>query len=90
MGIKGLSKYSKYLKDKQVERWQSNLARGSQITAQVALRRLSRICELLNTTPGDMVKKAKSNPKTFQDAIEDMVSKLETEGKSPGYITDIL
>jgi hypothetical protein len=90
MPKKDVSKYSKFLKDEQVKRWHSNLARGSPITAEVALRRLSRLCELLETTPKGMVEKAKSDLRGFQDALEDMVAKLESDGKAPGYIADLL
>jgi integrase len=90
MGRRGVSKYSAYLQDKQVSRWLKNLARGSPITAGVALRRLSRLCELLNVTPKGMVKEAKRDLAGFQDAIEDMVARLEDEGKAPGYIADLM
>jgi len=90
MGKKGVSKYSVYLQDEQVSRWLRNLARGSPITAEVALRRLSRLCELLNTTPKGMVEKAKSDLAGFQDMVEDMVARLENEGKAPNYIADLI
>jgi integrase len=90
MGKKGVSKYSVYLQDEQVSRWLRNLARGSPVTAEVALRRLSRLCELLNTTPKGMVEKAKSDLAGFQDMVEDMVARLENEGKAPNYIADLI
>ena len=37
-----------------------------------------------------MVEKAKSDLAGFQDMLEDMVARLEDEGKSPGYIADLL
>lgn len=83
MPKKNVTKYSKLLQDEQVKRWHSNLARGSQITAEVALRRLSKLCELLETTPKGMIEKAKNNMRGFQDALEDMVGKLELDGKAP-------
>ena len=46
MGKRGVSKYLVYLQDEQVGRWLKNLARGSPITAEVALRRLSKLCGL--------------------------------------------
>jgi integrase len=90
MGKKGVSKYLVYLQDEQVSRWLKNLAKGSPITAEVALRRLSKLCELLNTTPKSMVEKAKSDLAGFQDMLEDMVVRLEDEGKAPGYIADLM
>jgi len=73
-----------------VKRWHTNLARGTPITAEVALRRLSRMCELLDSTPQGIVDNARRNMKGFQDSLEDLVTRLESEGKSPGYILDLL
>lgn len=73
-----------------VKRWHTNLARGSPITAMVALRRLSRMCELLDSTPKGIVDRAKGDTKGFQDSLEDLVTWLESEGRSPGYILDLL
>jgi len=87
---KGATKYAVYLEDAGVNRWYTNLVRGSPLTAEVALRRLSRLCELLETTPKGMVDKALSDLKGFQDSVEDMVTGLESEGKSPGYILDLI
>jgi len=87
---KGKSKYTIYLEMPDVKRWHTNLARGSPITAEVALRRLSRMCELLDSTPQGIVDMAKRDMKGFQDSLEDLVTRLESEGKSPGYILDLL
>jgi len=73
-----------------VERWLRNLRRGSPITAEVAMRRLRRACELLDTDPKSMLANAKRNATKFQDELEDLVSKLEAEKRAPGYITGIL
>ncbi|MGC8817131.1 MAG: hypothetical protein ACP5PX_04930 [Candidatus Hadarchaeum sp.] len=69
-----VSKYAAYLEDQSVRRWFNNLSRGSPITADVALRRLSKLCELLGTTPRGMVQRARGNLTEFQDALEDMIS----------------
>jgi len=66
------------------------LARGSPITAEVAQRRLGKLCELLSTTPQGLLKSAKKNLKAFQDSLEDLVTRLESEEKSPGYIVGLL
>jgi len=87
---KGVTKYAVYLEDGDVRRWFTNLARGSPITAEVALRRLSRLCELLDTTPKGMVDKATRDLKGFQNTLEDMVTALEAEHKAPGYILDLI
>jgi len=71
-------------------RWFRNLARGSPITAEVSVRRLGKFCELLDKTPSEVVEMAKNDLPSFQDALEDIVAKLEAERKSPGYILGIL
>jgi len=78
------------LKDEQVKRWYRNVARGSPITAEVALRRFSRLCELLKMNPKEKVERARKDLADFQDKLEDMVSELEDEGKAPGYIADLM
>ncbi len=60
MPKKDVSKYPVYLKDQQVRCWFKNVARGSHLTAEITLRRLSKPCELLNTTPKGMVEKAEA------------------------------
>jgi len=84
------SKYAKIEGDPSVKRWLMNLGRGSPVTAEVAVRRLSRVCELLALTPKGILEKAKKNPMRFQDSLEDLVAKLEEEKKSPGYIQGLL
>jgi hypothetical protein len=73
-----------------VARWRTNLSRGSPITAEVYERRLKRNCELLKTTPSGLIESANSDLKGFQDSIEDMVTQLELEHKSPGYVRGLL
>ena len=83
-------KYAVFEKDPTFVRWRTNLARGSLITAEVAVRRLGRVCELLDTTPQEMLETAKKDLKGFQDSLEDLVTRLESERKSPGYIVGLL
>lgn len=52
------SKYAMHESTPAVRRWLTNLARGSPITAEVALRRLGRVCELLETTPQKLLEEA--------------------------------
>lgn len=86
----GKSKYASLLKDEQVRRWYANLARGSRVTADVVLRRLGKLCEVWNTTPRDMVERARADLSGFQDAVEDLVMSLESSGKSPSYVADFI
>jgi hypothetical protein len=78
------------LEDEHVRRWHRNVARGSPITAEVALRRLSRLSELLKMSPKGMVESARNDLAKFQDMLEDMVAELEDEGRAPGYIEDLM
>jgi hypothetical protein len=82
-------KYAAFEKDPTFVRWRTNLARGSPITAEVAVRRLGRVCELLETTPQEMLETAEKDLKGFQDSLEDLVTRLESEHKSPSYIVGL-
>ena len=88
--MKKVRKYERLLEDEQVRRWLKNLARGSPITGEVALRRLGKACELLNRDPKGLLDWARRDLMGFQDSLEDLVAKLEEEKKSPGYIQGIL
>jgi hypothetical protein len=57
---------------------------------EVAVRRLGKLCEHFKTDPRGLLDWAKRDIMGFQDALEDFVSKLEAEGKSPGYIQGFL
>ncbi len=84
------SKHAWLLKDDGVKRWYRNMERGSIITAEVSLRRLGKACELIDMTPKEMISQAKKNMKQFQNDLEDLVSKLENDGKAPQYVTGIM
>ncbi len=82
-----MSKKEILLQDPDIRRWYNNVARGSKVTAEVALRRLSFFCELNNTNPKQLIKLPR---KKIQDMIEDTVTKLESENKAPDYIQGIV
>lgn len=84
------SKRAELLRDADVERWFRNVSRGSQITAEVHLRRLSLFCEQNGLTPKELVVLGRENKKKLEDLVEDHVTKMESERKSPGYIAGIL
>jgi len=90
MSKKRSSKYVAFEKDPTFVRWRTNLARGSPITAEVTVRRLGRVCELLDTTSQGMLEKVGKDLKGFQDSLEDLVTRLESEHKAPGYILGLL
>ena len=54
------------------------------------MRRLGRACELLDTTPEDLLEKSRNDLKGLQDSLEDLVTSLEAEKKSPGYIKGLI
>lgn len=52
-------------------------------------RRLGKACSLLGLTPKGLIDEAQSNPKQFQDSLEDLVLQLEDAGRAPGYIANL-
>ena len=79
-------KYQELFLDEDMRRWFENLRAKSVLTATVALRNLGHYCELTETTPKEILKKAKSNEKDFRYEFTDFVRKLEKEGKAGSYI----
>jgi hypothetical protein len=68
-------RYAHLLKDPKVKRWNANLARGSQVTADVYLRRLGNFCEANNTTPQKL---AAMEEEELYELLLDTVTKMET------------
>ena len=87
---KGSSKWAYLLEDEDLERWYLVTARGSRLTAEVSLRRIGKACGLLGLDPRGMVKAAQGDIMGFADKVDDVVTHLEEEGLSPGYIEDIV
>jgi len=85
-----MGKLARLERDPHVGRWLRNLARGSPITAEAMGRKLSRVCELLSMDPHGLVAWAGRDLAGFQDSLEDLVARLETDGKSPGTIVGLL
>jgi hypothetical protein len=79
--------YLHLLKDKNVQRWFENVARGSKITADVYLRRLGWFCQTYNTTPSKLLK---MNDKPRYNLVFDMVTSLENKGHAGSYIHSIV
>jgi hypothetical protein len=84
------TKYLAITQNEDVARWVRNLERGSPVTSEVAVRRLGKVSELLQLSPKQIVTQAQTNLKGFQDRLEDLVSQLEMDGKSPGYINNLV
>jgi len=80
--------WAKLLEDDDVKRWYENLSRGSISTAKERSRILHRYMRAHDTTPKELVLKAREDKKSVEDELHDFVTKLDNEGKSPGYITN--
>lgn len=89
MGFK-MSKKAILLKDPDLARWHTNLSRGSLVTADVYVRRLGLFCEQNGLTPRELVALGRKNRKQLEDLIEDHITKMESESKSPGYVEGVL
>ena len=79
-------KYQELFLDEDMRRWFENLRAKSVLTATVALRNLGHYCELTETTPKEILNRARINEKDFRYEFTDFVRKLEKEGKAGSYI----
>jgi hypothetical protein len=75
--------YSRLLLDKQVARWNGNLAQGSPITAGVYLRRLGSICARFGLIPTELIRK---RSRDISNLVLDLVNDLTKEKKAGSYI----
>lgn len=82
------TKKEKLLANIEVRRWHDNLARGSEITAETRLRRLSWFCEQHNMTAMQIAELGMRDLKTVTDLIQDNVTWMEEKGYAPGYIAE--
>jgi hypothetical protein len=76
------AKYLHLLEDPEVKRWYKNLARGSQITADVYLRRLGSFCFSRGLSAGELVARGEG----VVDLLLDAVTELEEQGYAGGYV----
>jgi hypothetical protein len=70
------------LADPDVRRWYDNLARGSQGTADVAVRRLAAFCDAADVTPAGLLALPE---RRLHDLFLDFVSAEEKRGKAGSY-----
>ncbi|MDG6910435.1 MAG: site-specific integrase, partial [Nitrososphaerota archaeon] len=85
------SKHLHLLDDPDVQRWYSNVARGSIITADERLRRLGRFCEATGNTPRSLVEKKRASPEKFDDFIMDFVTaSLDRKKEKPAQVKNNL
>jgi len=81
------AKYAFLLEDVDVRRWYRNVARGSQVTADVYLRRLGAFCSHFGLTPKRLVSLDRDE---IYNLLLDYVSDLEESGRAGSYIESAL
>lgn len=82
------------LRDANVQRWFSNLKKGSVISAEISLRALARFCQHVKMSPEEYVKLPLQKMEDMaQDFVDDLESARKPSGEakySPGYIQSLL
>jgi len=81
------SQYKPLLSDIDVLRWHQNVKRGSEITADVYLRRLGGFCKENNLEPGQLLR---MKQKALSDLLLDNVTRLESDHYAGSYIKSIM
>ena len=79
----GGAPWATLLEDPDLRRWHQNVARGSQITADVYLRRLGATCERLGKRPSELLT---LKEKELRDLLLDFVSAEEKKRRAGSYI----
>ena len=79
--------YRALLSDADVLRWYQNVQRGSEVTADVYLRRLGHFCTTNHLEPASL---PRLNEKALSDILLDNVTRLEKEGHAGSYIKSIM
>ncbi|MDE1770944.1 MAG: hypothetical protein KGI28_10410, partial [Thaumarchaeota archaeon] len=69
-----------------VKRWYDNVARGSPVSAEINLRRLSKFCEDNKITPTHLAELGITDVRKVTDLLQDQISWMESQGKAPQYI----
>ena len=82
-----ISKKEKMLTNPEVKRWYDNLARGSEITADVRLRRLDMFCRTHEMTAMELADLGMKDVRTATNLLEDHITWMEDKGYAPGYIS---
>ncbi len=81
------NKYLYLFEDPDVKRWYNNLARGSQGTADVYLRRIGSFCKNLDTNPKKL---AALSELEIYNLMLDHVSSMEKSGYTGSYIESVI
>jgi hypothetical protein len=71
------------LQDECVLRWYNNVRRGSVVNSDIMLRALSLFCRQNNITLRQLLSVK------VEDLLLDYVTRMEREGKAPGYILNV-
>jgi hypothetical protein len=79
----GRDRYRGLLEDADVRRWFENVARGSEVTAEVYLRRLGAFCGHFGVSPGQLVVRGEGE---VYNMLLDYVSHLERRGCAGSYV----
>ncbi len=82
-----ISRKDKMLTNPEVKRWYDNLARGSEITAEVRLRRLDMFCRTHEMTAMQLAELGMRDVRTATNLLEDHITWMEDKGYAPGYIS---
>jgi len=77
------NKYLYLFEDPDVKRWYDNLARGSQGTADVYLRRVGSFCKKVNISPKEL---SSLSDLEIYNLLLDYVSSMEKSGNTGSYI----
>ena len=85
-------KFERIELNSELQRWYNSMKRGSEITADVNLRRMEAFCSIMKTDPHRMLE---LSDKGLTDLIDDFVTEMEMDTKerkgfTPNYISSIL
>ena len=80
-------KFERINMNSELQRWYDSSKRGSEITADVNLRRMEAFCSIMKTDPHGMLK---LSDKELTDLIDDFITDMERDKFTPNYISSIL
>ncbi|MEM2160738.1 MAG: hypothetical protein QXN55_07285, partial [Candidatus Nitrosotenuis sp.] len=80
------TKKAKLLAEPDVKRWYNNVARGSPVTAEINLRRLSKFCEDNKITPKELAELGQKDIRAVTDLLQDHISWMESQDYAPLYV----
>ena len=80
-----ISRKDKMLTNPEIKRWYDNLARGSEITADVRLRRLDMFCRTHEMTAMELADLGMRDVRSATNLLEDHITWMEDKGYAPGY-----